>query len=144
MTAGDYAAMGRLGTRTPLEPHVPATIVRAAPEAPKRRGLFRAGRSQDGGAAEATVPIEIVDYSVTGIGFTIPSGAALHANEACTIRLDGADSHVRVVGSHPVDGVTVWGAMFLDPRPEVVRTIEESELHLDVSGEEARWNAQRD
>jgi hypothetical protein len=143
MSVGDYAAMGRLGTRTPLDPHVPATLVRAASaEAPKRRGLFRSGHGHDATAA-SPVPIEVVDYSVTGVGFTLPAGLALHVNEACTIRLDGADSHVRVVGSHAVDGVTVWGAMFLDPRPEALRTIEESALHLDVADAEARWNAER-
>jgi hypothetical protein len=142
MTAGDYAAMGRLGTRTPLVPRVPVTLVRAGEQAePRRRGRRRARPTEP---AEVGRAAELVDYSVTGIGLAVPAGVELHANEVCVLRAEGADTRIRVIGAHPVDGEPVWGAMFLDPWPPPLRTIEASALHRDLDAEQTAWNNQRD
>ena len=145
MSNRDYAAIGRLGNRARLDPHVPATMVRPTDElAARRSGLRRLGRARGDAESGATVAVELVDYSMTGIGFTTPPDVSLQINEVWMLRLDSSDSKVRVVSSHQIDGLTVWGAMFLDPQPELPRTIEEFVLHMDISGEEARWNAERD
>ena len=145
MSNRDYAAIGRLGNRAPLDPHVPATMVRPTDElAARRSGLRRLGRARGDAESGATVAVKLVDYSMTGIGFTTPPDVSLQINEVWMLRLGSFDTKVRIVSSHQIDGLTVWGAMFLDPQPELPRTIEEFVLHMDRSGEEARWNAERD
>jgi hypothetical protein len=141
MSSADYSGMGRLGVRTPLDPKVQAQLVRANAQESKPRGLRRRAAEQP----SSGVAVEIVDYSVTGIGFTAPAAVTLEASEVVTLQLQSESSatRVRIVGSRPVDGVAVWGAMFLDPWPELVRAIEESALHMNIEGEQARWNAQR-
>lgn len=139
MTTGDYATMGRLGTRTALDPRVPASLLRmVAVPAPRRRGRRHRG------ADPISTTVQLVDYSVSGISFTGTADLALQAGDVCVVRLGDAESRVRVIGSHPVDADTVWGAMFLDPQPDLVRAVEEQALHRNVAAEEAAWNARRD
>lgn len=144
MSIRDYAAIGRLGNRACLDPPVPAAMMRPTDEpAARRSGLRRLGRVRGDAESSASVAVQLVDYSMTGIGFTTPPDVSLQINEVWMLRLDSSDTKVRVVSSHQVDGLTVWGAMFLDPQPALPRTIEEVVLHMDRSGEEARWNAKR-
>jgi hypothetical protein len=145
MSTGEYSAMGRLGQRIALDPPVPAIVVRLFASTEERpRGLRRRARSTDDAAAAATVEIELVDYSVTGISFTTAAGHSLEADEECALQLGSSISRLRIVDSRTTDDDVVWGATFLDPWPEVLRAIEESALHKDVEVEQARWNAQRD
>ncbi|MCB0962136.1 MAG: hypothetical protein KDA98_02355 [Acidimicrobiales bacterium] len=136
MGTGDYASMGRLGDRTELQPHLRGELARTA--APATRGLF--GRRRGNAAQPQRLPVRIVDYSVTGVGLTTDPAVSLSVGEECVVHLGSSASRIRIVESHPVGDEVAWGAMLLDPRPELIRAIEEVGLHRDVAAEEARWN----
>lgn len=137
MGTGDYASMGRLGDRTALEPRLRGELARTV--APARRGLL--GRRRGAGPSGADrLAVWIVDYSVTGVGLTTEPGVDLAVGEECVVHLGSSASRIRIVESHPVGDEVAWGAMLLDPRPELIRAIEEVGLHRDVAAEEARWN----
>jgi hypothetical protein len=99
----------RLGDRTPVD-QVGELVV-------KRQG--RLGRVK-----EVSVPVQILDVSISGASMLVPGDADLAPKQLALFAVDGSVGNVRIVWLRPDNAQNLLcGVQFLDPRPAFLPTL---------------------
>ena len=116
----------RIGDRIAIEP-TPATV-----EVEVGRFRRRPGKA----------PVQIVNTSVSGVGFLTDRGSALPVGTITRIELeDGTSSEIQVRQSRelPDEAAVYHGALFIEPRPAVVPKLDVIAQLPDTAAKRARW-----